>query len=74
MKRYFFFLAAIVLVLVLAGCGPADTLFPLFVKGEKEFDKRLLGEWRFQGEDSFKHGENRDAWSSGRALTAPSIK
>jgi hypothetical protein len=57
MKRCFFFLAAIVLVLVLAGCGPANTLFPLFVKGEKEFDDRLLGEWRFQGDGSFKHGE-----------------
>jgi len=57
MKRYLPFLAAIALVLVLAGCGPADSLFPLFVGGEKEFDERLLGEWRIQGGASFKHGE-----------------
>ena len=57
MKRYFPFLAAIALVLLLAGCEPADSLFPLFVKSEKAFDERLLGEWRIQSKASFKHGE-----------------
>ena len=55
MKRYPFSLLAIALVLVLAGCGPADSLFPLFDKSDNGFDKRLLGEWRIQSGASFKH-------------------
>jgi hypothetical protein len=57
MKRYSYFLASIALVLVLAGCGPASSLFPLFIKGDSEFDERLLGEWRMRAEASYKHGE-----------------
>jgi len=57
MKRYFPFLAAIALVLVLAGCGPASSLYPLFINGDKELDERLLGEWRMQAKAPFKHGE-----------------
>lgn len=50
--------AILALVLLLAGCGPASSLFPLFIGGDKEFDERLLGEWRFQETASFKHGED----------------
>jgi len=32
-------------------------LFPLFLKSDKEFDERLLGEWRMQAAAPFKHGE-----------------
>ncbi len=56
MKRYVFSVATIALVLLLAGCGPASTLFPLFVRGDAEFDERLLGDWRMQNDASFTHG------------------
>jgi len=56
MKRYVFSGATIALVLLLAGCGPASTLFPLFVRGDAEFDERLLGDWRMQNDASFTHG------------------
>jgi len=56
MKRYGFSVAAIALILLLAGCGPASSLFPLFVKGDAEFDERLLGDWRMQDGASFTHG------------------
>jgi hypothetical protein len=57
MKRHLSSVATFALVLLLAGCGPASSLFPLFITGDKEFDERLLGEWRMQAEASFKHGE-----------------
>jgi hypothetical protein len=56
MKRFFSLVGTIALVLFLVGCGPAGSLFPLFVKGDTAFDERLLGEWRIQGDASFKHG------------------
>jgi len=57
MQRYFFTAATVALALLLAGCGPAATLFPLFLKGDKTLDERLLGVWRIQDGASFKHGE-----------------
>jgi hypothetical protein len=52
----------------LAGCGPAGSLFPLFVNCDKEFDERLLGAWRFQDGAPFKHGED-----SGRMVFRKSV-
>jgi hypothetical protein len=57
MKQCFSSVVSIALVLLLAGCGPAGSLFPLFNEGDKEFDEWLLGEWRMQDGASFKHGE-----------------
>jgi hypothetical protein len=56
MKRHVLSVAAIALGLLLAGCGPASSLFPLFVKGDAELDERLLGDWRMQDGASFTHG------------------
>jgi hypothetical protein len=56
MNRCVFSVAIIALVLLLTGCGPASSLFPLFVKGDAEFDERLLGDWRMQNDASFTHG------------------
>ena len=56
MKRHISSAVVISLVLLLAGCGPASSLFPLFNKNDKEFDERLLGEWRIQGQAVFKPG------------------
>jgi hypothetical protein len=56
------------IVIGLAGCGPAGSLFPLFVNSDKEFDGRLLGEWRFQDGAPFKHGED-----SGRMVFRKSV-
>ena len=47
----------IIAVTILAGCEPENSLFPLFVKGDQEFDERLLGEWRIQDHSAFKPGE-----------------
>ncbi|MCU1315378.1 MAG: hypothetical protein JWN63_700 [Candidatus Acidoferrum typicum] len=55
MRRHFSALVSIAFVFVLVGCGPAGSLFPLFAKSDKEFDERLLGEWRIQSRASFKH-------------------
>jgi hypothetical protein len=52
--------ATMALVLFLAGCGPATSLFPLFAKGETEFDERLLGDWRMQEGASFTHGDKSE--------------
>jgi hypothetical protein len=60
MKRYYFSVATMALVLFLAGCGPATSLFPLFAKGETEFDERLLGDWRMQEGASFTHGDKSE--------------
>jgi len=57
MKRYFSSAVSMAIVLLLAGCGPASSLFPLFLKDDQELDERLLGEWRIQSEAPFKHGE-----------------
>ena len=56
MKQCFSSVAFIAVVLFLVGCGPAGSLFPLFIGGDKEFDERLLGEWRMQEAASFWHG------------------
>ncbi len=56
MKRNLSSVITFALVLLLAGCGPASSLFPLFITGDKEFDERLLGEWRIQGDSTFKPG------------------
>jgi hypothetical protein len=56
MKRYVFSIATIALVLLLTGCGPSSSLFPLFVKGDAGFDERLLGDWRMQNDASFTPG------------------
>ncbi len=60
MKRYISSVVALALVLLLAGCGPASCLFPLFLNGDKKFDERLLGEWRMQDGASFKHEEKSE--------------
>jgi hypothetical protein len=57
MRRSFFLVVTIALVLFMAGCGPAGSLFFLFVKSDTEFDTRLLGEWRMQDGASFQHGK-----------------
>jgi hypothetical protein len=57
MKRCFSAAVSVALALLLAGCGPASSFSPLFNKGDQELDERLTGEWRIQGEASFKHGE-----------------
>ena len=40
--------ATLVLVSVLAGCAPQDSLFPLFTQQDKLYDKQLLGEWQIR--------------------------
>jgi len=42
--------ATLVLVSVLAGCAPQDSLFPLFTQQDKLFDKQLLGEWQIRSQ------------------------
>ncbi|MFI5096896.1 MAG: hypothetical protein ACHQT6_02880 [Candidatus Acidiferrales bacterium] len=42
--------ATLLLLSVLAGCAPQDSLFPLFTQQDKLFDKQLLGEWRIRNQ------------------------
>ncbi len=37
---------ALVTTAIFAGCGPANSLFPLFNNSDKVFDATLLGEWK----------------------------
>jgi hypothetical protein len=50
------------LVLLLAGCGPASSLFPLFDDKSLVFDEGLIGRWVVQGEGKqwiFKSSDSR---------------
>jgi len=42
---------------VLSGCAPASSFFALFNDKDKEFDARLVGEWRIQSGAAFKAEE-----------------
>ncbi|HEV1995714.1 MAG TPA: hypothetical protein VGR03_15385 [Candidatus Acidoferrum sp.] len=46
MRKRFAVMAVATLAVLLAGCGPATFLFPLYTEGDKEFDARLLGKWK----------------------------
>lgn len=39
----------IAVCLLLAGCAPQDSLFPLFLKSDQVFEEGILGEWIVQG-------------------------
>lgn len=40
------FLVILATVVLLVGCAPADSLFPLYTKDDTIFDETLLGSWR----------------------------
>jgi hypothetical protein len=54
MKRQLSFALAALLVAMLAGCAPENSLFGLAGASDKEFDERLLGEWKMQSGPEFK--------------------
>jgi len=56
MKRCFSSVVTMALVLILAGCGAASSLFPLFLESDEVFDERLLGDWHVQDGATFTHG------------------
>jgi hypothetical protein len=43
---------AVLLALLLVGCVPQQTLFPLYTNQDTLFDKQLLGEWQIWSGDS----------------------
>ncbi len=45
------------LALLLAGCVPEESIFPLFTKEDTLFDQQLLGEWRIWSGTTLKPGE-----------------
>ena len=57
MKRNVSFALVVGLASVLSGCAPASSFFSLFNDKDKEFDERLLGEWRIQSGVAFKAEE-----------------
>jgi len=61
MKNLFLFVVVIGLVLILAGCGPVMSLFPLRTAEDKIFDAQLLGEWRQVDPDKQKTISNEAA-------------
>jgi len=46
MKRTALLLVAAALASILAGCGPINSLQPLYTKEDKVFEETLLGEWQ----------------------------
>jgi hypothetical protein len=48
MKRTLSFALVVWLALVLAGCEPENSLFPLYTAEESMFNERLIGAWRMQ--------------------------
>lgn len=46
MRKSFAVVAALALAALLAGCAPAEFLFPLYIESDKAFDARLLGKWK----------------------------
>lgn len=45
------------LTVLLAGCEPQVSLFPLFTREDTLFEKQLVGEWKFWGGTELKAGE-----------------
>lgn len=48
MRKAALFLTTVVMALLVAGCAPEDSLFPLYTKEESLFNERLIGMWRVQ--------------------------
>jgi hypothetical protein len=46
MKRLFSLCSIVAMVFLLLGCGPEESLFPLFTRTDTLLDQKLLGEWR----------------------------
>jgi hypothetical protein len=46
MKRHFSLCSIVAMVFLLLGCGPEESLFPLFTRTDTLLDQKLLGEWR----------------------------
>jgi len=46
MKTNPFVAAVLLAAMVMAGCAPENSLFPLYTNNDKVFDENLLGEWR----------------------------
>jgi len=57
MKRHFSLALLVLFVSTLTGCVPEDCLFGLAGASDREFDERLLGEWKMQSGPEFKPGE-----------------
>jgi len=49
MSKFVRLILAGAVCLLLAGCAPQDSLFPLFLKSDKVFEEGILGEWMVQG-------------------------
>jgi len=54
MKRIFSLVLVSWLALFAAGCAPQSSLFGLFKADDKEFEQRLLGEWKMQSGAEFR--------------------
>jgi len=49
MSKFVRLILAAAVCLLLAGCAPQDSLFPLFLKSDQVFEEGILGEWMVQG-------------------------
>ena len=58
MKRMLPALSALCCVL-LAGCAPQDSLFPLFLESDAAFDPQILGTWMVQAGPGQKSNEDK---------------
>jgi hypothetical protein len=54
-------LATLALALLLNGCGPTDSIFPLYKPEDTAFDDRLLGSWQLVVTDADASDSDKDA-------------
>jgi len=57
MKPWLCLAVAVAFAVLLVGCEPQISLFPLFTQDDKVFDKQLLGEWQIWSGTELKPGD-----------------
>ena len=73
MKKSVLFLGAFLMCLMLASCGPEESLFSLDTGDDRIFDERLLGEWRLRGTRVAKSDDSRLIFRRGEDATTYQI-
>jgi hypothetical protein len=64
MKRKFVSLAVILsLAILLNGCGPMASFFPLYTADDKAFETGLLGTWKLEKPDSNNPDDKNTRWT-----------
>lgn len=59
MRRMLTAFSALLCCVLLAGCAPQDSLFPLFLESDAVFDPQILGTWTVQAGSGLKGDEDK---------------